>query len=193
LRRFAVFCSGNGSNFDAIAAAAARGRLGKAEIALMVGDNPKAFAIRRAARRGIPVVVLSPKLFPSRRDWERLILRVLRLERVDFVVLAGFMRILTPTFIRAYRGRILNIHPSYLPEFKGAHAIRDAFEARVRRTGVSVHIVTAKLDSGPVLARRRVPVRPFDTIAALESRIHAVEHKLYPAAIARFARRLPRR
>jgi len=152
----------------------------------MVCDDPKAYAIRRACRQGVPVVVLSPGLFPSRKSYEELLVRILKTQGVEVVALAGFMRILTPYFIRAFRGRVLNIHPSLLPAFKGAHAIRDAFQARVKHTGVTVHIVTEKLDSGPVLAQKKVSVLESDTLKKLESKIHLAEHRLYPAAIQKF-------
>ncbi|MCG3176708.1 MAG: Phosphoribosylglycinamide formyltransferase [Candidatus Omnitrophica bacterium] len=187
----AVFCSGYGSNFQALLDAVRSGKL-KARIAVMVCDNPKAYAIRRAAKAGVPVCVLSPKLFKSRGDHERLIVGVLKSQGVDWIALAGYMRILTPYFIRAYRGRIVNIHPSYLPAFKGAHAIRDAYAAGVKSTGVTVHHVTEELDSGRPILRQRVPVRPKDTLATLEARIHAVEHRLYPRALALLARRARR-
>ena len=183
--RLAVFCSGNGGNFEAILKAVRRGRL-RADIAVMVCDNPNAFAIRRAARYGVPVAVLSPKFFPSRASHEALILRVLRSQRVELVVLAGYMRILTPKFIRAFGGRILNIHPSLLPAFKGAHAIRDAFKAGAKETGVTVHVVTAKIDSGPILTQKKVKIDKGETLASLEAKIHRLEHRLYPKAIRDF-------
>ena len=183
----AVFCSGFGSNFQALIDAVCRKKL-RAEIAVMVSDNPKAHAVRRAIRHGIPICLISPKLFKARSAWERVIVRVLRSQDVDLVVLAGFMRILTPYFIRAYKGRIINIHPSYLPAFKGAHAIRDAFEAGVRDTGVTVHHVTNRLDSGRVILRRKVKIRRGETLASLEKRVHAVEHELYPAAVRKLLR-----
>lgn len=187
MTKLAVFCSGNGSNFQAILDAARRGRL-KAEVALMVCDNPKAFAIRRASKAGVPTVVLSPRLFGTREEYERFIARLLKCQKIDLIALAGFMRILTPTLLNAFRGRILNIHPSLLPAFKGAHAIRDAFETEVRWTGVTVHVVTRKLDSGPILAQKKIQVSGSDTLASLEKKIHRVEHELYPAAIQKFIR-----
>ena len=158
----------------------------------MVSDNPHAFAIQRANRAGIPVAVFPSKTFSSRRDHEKLILSILRGLEVDLVVLAGYMRILTPTFIKAYRGRILNIHPSLLPAFKGAHAIRDAFAAGVGETGASVHVVTVALDAGPVLAQARVKRSSRETQGSLEAKIHRVEHKLYPAAIGLYLKKLKR-
>ena len=152
----------------------------------MVCDRPGAFAVSRASKAGVPSVVISPKLFKSRTDFERFIARILKNQRVDVVVLAGFMRILTPYFIRAFRNRVLNIHPSLLPDFKGAHAIEDAFKAGVKQTGVTVHLVTENLDSGRVLARKIVPVLRSDTLRSLEIRIHRAEHRLYPAALQKF-------
>lgn len=186
--RLAVFCSGNGSNFEAILGAIRRRTL-TAEVAVMVCDNPKAYAIHRAARHGVPVAVVSPKLFPSRRSHEELIVRILRTQGVELIVLAGYMRILTPYFIRAFKGRILNIHPSLLPAFKGAHAIRDAFEAGVKETGATVHVVTQELDSGPVIAQKKIKVGPRETLESLEKKIHRAEHALYPLAIQKFIRR----
>ena len=119
--RLAVFCSGGGSNFQAIVDAARKKRL-KADVALMVCDRPGAFAVRRAAKAGVPSLVVNPKLFLRRADYDRFLVRVLKNQKITLIVLAGFMRILTPAFIRAFRGRILNVHPSLLPAFKGAHA-----------------------------------------------------------------------
>ena len=183
--RLAVFCSGHGSNFQAILDAVRKKRL-KAEVALMVCDKPGAFAIARAAKAQVPSVVVSPTLFKSRTDYEKFIARILKNQKVDLLVLAGFMRMLTPYFIRAYRNRILNIHPSLLPAFKGAHAIRDAYESGASVTGVTVHLVTEKLDSGPILAQKKITVSRGETLHSLETKIHRMEHRLYPAAIAEF-------
>jgi len=180
--RLAVFCSGNGGNFQAILDAARRRKL-KAEVALMVCDLPGAFAVRRAAKAGIPSVVLSPKLFNSRLEYDKFIVRVLKSQKINFIALAGFMRILTPYFIRSFSGRILNVHPSLLPAFKGAHAIRDAFHAGVRETGVTVHLVTEELDAGPILAQSKVKLSRKETLKSLEGKIHCLEHKLYPQVI----------
>ena len=184
-KRLAVFCSGNGSNFQALLDAVRKKKL-SAEVVVMVCDNPGAFAVKRASKAGVASVVVSPRLFPSRTDYEKFIVRILKSQKVEVIVLAGFMRILTPYFIQAFRGRILNVHPSLLPAFKGAHAIRDAFHARVKRTGVTVHLVTEQLDSGRVLAQKKVSVLKSDTLRSLENRIHRVEHRLYPAAIQKF-------
>jgi phosphoribosylglycinamide formyltransferase 1 len=189
VKRLAVLCSRNGSNFEAILAAIRRKKL-RAEVAVMLSDNPKAFAVTRANRRGVPVAVVPSKLFKSRRDHEKLIVGILKNQRVDLVVLAGYMRLFSPYFIKAFRGRILNVHPSLLPAFKGAHAIRDAFQAGVRKTGVSVHVVTEALDAGPVIARAVVKRGPRETLKSLEKKIHRAEHKLYPAAIGAYLLKL---
>lgn len=183
--KIAVFCSGRGSNFQALVDAVRKKRL-KARIALMVCDNPKAYALRRARRGRIPVFLVSPKLFKRKETYERLLVRVLKSQGVDLVALAGFMRILSPYFIRAYRGRILNIHPSLLPCFKGARAIRDAYEAREKVTGVTVHLVTNEVDGGPILMQKKVQLSARDTPRSLEAKIHRAEHRLYPAAIRKF-------
>ncbi len=187
--RIAVLCSKNGSNFEAILTAIRRKRL-RAEVAVMFCDNPKAYAVVRANRRGVPVAVVPSKFFSSRKEHEKLIVSILKGQRVDAVILAGYMRIFSPYFIKAYKGRVLNVHPSLLPAFKGAHAIRDAFEAGVKVTGVSVHVVTQALDAGPVIAQARVRRSPKDTLDSLEKKIHHAEHALYPKAIGKFLRKL---
>ena len=156
----------------------------------MVCDNPKAFALKRAHKAGIPAVLISPKLFKSREDYEKLIVSILKNQAVDLVVLAGFMRILTPYFINAYKNKVINIHPSYLPDFKGAHAIRDAFEAKAKQTGVTVHIVTKEVDGGPVILQKRVLISKNDSLMSLEKRIHIVEHQIYPRAIQQYIKTL---
>jgi phosphoribosylglycinamide formyltransferase-1 len=180
--RLAFFCSGYGSNFQAILDTIRAGGL-KAAAALMVCDNPKAYALRRARKYDVPVVLLRPRLFKTREDYERVIARILKNEKVDLVILAGFMRILSPFFVRAFRNRILNIHPSLLPAFKGAHAIQDALAAGVPETGVTVHYVTDDLDAGPIILQEKVRILKTDTVKTLETRIHQVEHRLYPLAI----------
>lgn len=185
----AVFCSGVGSNFEALCEAAKKNKLG-ARIAVMVCDCPGAFALKRASKYGIPTVTLSPKLFKTREGYEKVIVQLLKSQKVGFIALAGFMRVFSPYFIKAFRGRIVNIHPSTLPAFKGAHAIRDAFEAGVKETGVTVHLVNEKVDSGKILAQEKVKVAASDTLASLEKRIHAVEHKFYPKTLRSYLKQL---
>lgn len=184
--RIAVFASGFGSNLGALLAAERRGRLG-GRVELVVSDRPDAAAIVRANRANRPVFLAQPAEFASREAYDRAVLGVLRKAEIGLVALAGFMRILTPEFVRALEGRILNVHPSLLPAFKGAHAVRDAFAHGVRWTGVTVHFVTAELDDGPIVLQEAVRIGPRDTEKSLERKIHRVEHRLYPEAVRLFA------
>jgi len=190
--KLVVFCSGYGSNFQAIIDAVKKKKI-KAKITLMVCDQPKAFAIERAKKAKIPLVVLSPRLFKTRESYEKLLVTILKAQAIDLVILAGFMRILSPYFLKAYNKRILNIHPSFLPAFKGGHAIADAFQAGVRETGVTVHVVTQKVDSGPIVIQRAVKILKNDTLESLETRIHKVEHALYPQAINQYIQQIRRK
>ncbi|SDE08570.1 phosphoribosylglycinamide formyltransferase-1 [Paenibacillus sp. UNCCL117] len=180
--RIAVFASGSGSNFQAIADAVKEGRL-DVTIELLVCDRPKAKVVERAKEAGVPVYTFSPKEYASRQDYEREILRELRERQVELVVLAGYMRILTEVLVDAYWGRMINIHPSLLPSFPGLHAVRQALAHGVKVTGVTVHLVDGGLDSGPILAQRALPILDGDTEESLEKRIHPIEHVLYPQVI----------
>ena len=188
----AVCCSGQGTNFQAILRAIQKKRL-HARIAVMVSDNPSAGAILRAKKGNIPTVVMDPRGFSSREKFDRALAKVVDRANVCLIVLAGFMRILSPWFVRRYRGRILNIHPALLPAFPGAHAVRDALAQRVRVTGVTVHLVDEKVDHGPILLQETVPVHPADTEKSLLLRLHRVEHRLYPKAIGIVLRRSSRK
>ncbi len=180
--RIAVFCSGNGSNFEALVRAS-RKRKFCGEIVLMVVDNPNAFAIKRAERLKVPVLFINPSDFGSKKDYEKLLIKELSLWKIDWILLAGYMRILGPDFVKKYRFRIVNIHPSLLPSFKGRSGIKDAYEYGVKVTGVTVHFVDEGIDSGPIILQKAVPIREGETIESLERRIHRVEHKLYPEAV----------
>jgi len=181
----AIFASGNGSNFTAIVKAV-RGGMIKAGRLILVCDNPRAFVLKRAQKAGIPIVLVSRRDFSCRRDFERAITQRLVYYKIDLVVLAGFMRMLSPAFVREYRSRILNIHPSLLPDFKGAHAIKDAFEKKVAFTGVTVHFVDSEMDHGPVILQEKIAIRKKESLACLEKRIHNLEHRLYPQVVKLF-------
>ncbi len=183
---FAVLASGNGSNLQAIIQAV-RSKKIKAKLALVVSDRADAFALERARKAKIPTAVLNPKNFPDRESFDRMLVEQLFASKIDFVVLAGFMRILSPYFIQSFPHKILNIHPALLPAFKGAHAIKDAFDYGVKTTGVTVHFVDEQVDHGAIIAQEAVSILPKDTLAKLERRIHSVEHRLYPKAVALFA------
>jgi len=185
MKNIAVFASGKGTNFSAIIRAVKKGII-RANLSLLVCDNPAAGAIARAKRAGIKIILVKREDFSNREDFEAKIIQHLKAEKIDLVVLAGFMRILGPGIIRQYQGRIINIHPSLLPSFKGAHAIKDAFDSGVKVTGVTVHFVDEKMDHGPIILQQSLPLLPDDTLAALEEKIHRIEHQLYPKAVKLF-------
>ena len=177
MRRLAVLASGNGTNFEAIAAACERGEL-PARVVLMVCDRPGARVVERAAAHGVECFVFAPKEYASKADYEREIVRRLDAAGVELVCLAGYMRILGDVLLGAYGGRIINIHPSLLPAFRGAHAIEQALEYGVKVFGVTIHYVDAELDGGRIIAQRAFPYEG-DDIGELEAMIHAVEYPLY--------------
>ncbi|MBI2871058.1 MAG: phosphoribosylglycinamide formyltransferase [Candidatus Omnitrophica bacterium] len=181
--RLAVLASGVGTNLQAIIDAVRAKKLRRVELALVLSDKAHAHAVVRAQRAGIPTVFVHPPGFRTRRAFERDVVRHLKAYRIDLIALAGFMRILSPQFCQLYEDRILNVHPSLLPSFKGSHALRDALAYGVRVTGVTVHFVTAELDGGPVILQDAVRVFPHDTEDTLIARVHRVEHRLYPRAI----------
>ncbi|HQJ16285.1 MAG TPA: phosphoribosylglycinamide formyltransferase [Candidatus Omnitrophota bacterium] len=181
----AVFASGTGSNFAAIASAVRRKQI-PAKLALLVCDNPRAKVIGKARKAGVQVFLIERGAFAQRRDFELAIMARLKQAGIELVVLAGFMRILSPEFVRKFKNRIINIHPALLPAFKGSHGIKDAFDYGTKVTGVTVHFVDERMDHGPIILQEAVPVREKDTLEALEARIHRVEHSLYPRAIRLF-------
>jgi phosphoribosylglycinamide formyltransferase-1 len=185
--RVAVLVSGGGTNLQAMIDARARGDL-TAELAFVLSNRPGVKALERARDANIDALVLDHKTFPDRAAFDRALDVELRSRGIDVVVLAGFMRLLTPEFVSAWYGRVVNIHPSLLPEFPGAHAIRDCLAARANRTGVTIHFVDAGTDTGPIIAQGEVAVEPHDTEETLALRIHHVEHHLYPRVVELVAR-----
>jgi len=178
----AVFASGQGSNFSAIVNAIKRGGI-KVRSVLLVCDKPLARVIGRAQKAKVGVILVRREDFAGRADFEAAIIQRLISYKIDLIALAGFMRMLSPAFVRKYRSRIINIHPSLLPAFKGSHAIKDAFKAGAASTGVTVHFVDEEMDHGPVILQEKVRITSGDTLASLEKKIHAVEHKLYPHVV----------
>lgn len=181
MRKIVVFASGRGSNFEAIVAAIGSGSL-RAECALLVTDRPDAPVVERAKAHHIPVTAVSPKKFASKDEYEDFILEALRPYGVSLICLAGYMRIVGPRLLNAFPERIINLHPSLLPAFKGAHAIYDAFRYGVKVYGITVHFVDATLDGGKIIAQEAFNY-DGDDYNLLESRIHELEHRLYPAVI----------
>lgn len=181
--RLGVLASGNGSNFEAVIQAIAQQQL-QASIQVLIYNNPTAKAAERAERHHIPKVLLNHRDYPNREALDRAIAHTLRTHNVDWVVMAGWMRIVTAELIQAYPDRMINIHPSLLPAFKGIHAIEQALAAGVRLTGCTAHLVTVDMDSGPILAQAAVPILPEDTAESLHARVQVQEHRILPLAIA---------
>jgi phosphoribosylglycinamide formyltransferase 1 len=185
--RLGVLASGRGSNFAALADAARSGRLG-GEVSLLVTDRPDAGALAEARRRSVPALCLDPGSQRTRLapEAEARYVEALRAHGVRVVLLAGFMRILHATFLDAFPGAVLNIHPSLLPAFPGLEGVRQALDHGVAITGCTVHLVDASLDGGPVLGQAAVPVLPEDDLGSLTARVHEAEHRLYPEVVRRF-------
>jgi len=181
-RRLGVLISGRGSNLQALIDAIREGRL-DAEIAIVISNREDAPGLERARQAGIDALVISHRGWGSRDDYDRALARELRARNVGLVCLAGFMRVVGAPLIEAFPNAILNIHPSLLPAFPGLHAQRQAIEHGVKVSGVTVHLVTADLDGGPIVLQRAVPVRDDETPETLEARILAEEHRAYPDAV----------
>lgn len=181
--RLGVLASGKGSNLEAIAQSIQANQL-HAQVQVVIYNNPDALVAERAKARDIPAVLLNHRDYPSREALEMAIIEVLQQHQADWVIMAGWMRRVTPVLIDAYPRRILNIHPSLLPSFPGVRAVEQALAAGVKVSGCTVHHVELKVDSGPIIAQAVVPVLAEDTSAQLQARIQVQEHRLYPAAIA---------
>ena len=181
--KLAVLCSGRGTDLQSIIDAIKAGTL-QAEISIVITDKPNVKALERAEIAGIKNICVDRKLFDNRADFEAELLK--NLAEIDLVVLAGFMRILSPEFVKKFTGRLMNIHPSLLPSFKGAHAHRDALEYGVKVSGCTVHFVDEGTDSGPIILQAAVEVFENDTEETLSARILEQEHIIYPKAIQLF-------
>jgi phosphoribosylglycinamide formyltransferase-1 len=193
MKNIVILISGGGSNMAAIVRAAERDRWAErfgARIAAVVSNKPEAGGLAIAATHGIATAVVPHKEFPTREAFDEALAKVVDAHAPALVVLAGFMRILTPGFVGRYAGRLINIHPSLLPAFPGLHTHQRAIDAGCRVAGASVHQVTAELDHGPILAQAVVPVLPGDTAEALAARVLTQEHLIYPRAIAALLPRL---
>lgn len=186
-KRTAILISGRGSNMVSLVEAS-QAPDHPAEIALVLSNRPEAGGLERARGFGIATATVDHRAFKSDREaFERAMDEVLRVNQIELIALAGFMRIMTPWFVRRWEGRMINIHPSLLPLFKGTHTHRQALEAGVAEHGCSVHFVVPELDAGPVIAQARVPVLPGDDEDSLASRVLQQEHLLYPQALAQVA------
>ncbi|WP_438836105.1 phosphoribosylglycinamide formyltransferase [Streptococcus pluranimalium] len=175
MKRIAVFASGSGSNFQVIAE--------QFPVAFVFSDHRDAFVLERAQNLGVTSYAFELKEFENKVAYEEAIVELLDQHEIDLVCLAGYMKIVGPILLSAYEGRIINIHPAYLPEFPGAHGIQDAWEAGVDESGVTIHWVDSGVDTGQIIKQVRVPRLPDDTIETFEARIHEAEYKLYPKVL----------
>ncbi|WP_024301526.1 phosphoribosylglycinamide formyltransferase [Pseudogulbenkiania sp. MAI-1] len=182
MKNIVILISGRGSNMQAIVEAPIPG----ARIAAVISNRPGAAGLAWAAERGVPTAVLDHKAFASREAFDAALAELIDSYAPDLVVLAGFMRILTPDFTRRYEGRMLNIHPSLLPAFTGLHTHQHAIDMGCKVAGCTVHFVTADLDHGPIVSQGVVPVLDDDTEDTLAARVLKIEHRLYPEAVRRF-------
>lgn len=181
-----VLASGSGTNLQAIIGASEKGEI-PAQVALVLSDKKDAFALKRAENQDIPHFFVDPKKFSSREEYDTELLRILNEYQADLVVLAGFMRLMSSVFIKAFRNRVMNIHPALLPSFPGTHGVRDALGYGVKVCGVTVHFADEGLDTGPIILQEAVPVLEKDTEETLHNRIHRAEYRVYPEAIKLFA------
>jgi phosphoribosylglycinamide formyltransferase-1 len=184
--KIGVLVSGSGSNLQSIIDQIEKGRL-QAEIKVVISNNPEAYALERATRRHLAVQVVSQLDFQKREDFDRQMTEALRACDVELVVLAGFMRVLTPLFLGSFPGRIMNIHPALLPAFPGLHVQQQALDYGVKFTGCTVHFVDEGVDTGPIIIQAVVPVFDDDTADTLAARILREEHRIYPQAIQLYA------
>ncbi|HGK7334837.1 TPA: phosphoribosylglycinamide formyltransferase [Streptococcus suis] len=175
MKRIAVFASGSGSNFQVIAE--------QFEVAFVFSDCRNAYVLERAEKLGVPTFTFELKEFSDKQAYEEAIIQLLDQHQIDLVVLAGYMKIVGPILLAQYEGRIINIHPAYLPEFPGAHGIEDAWNAGVAESGVTVHWVDSGIDTGQIIKQVRVPRLADDSLETFEVRIHEAEYQLYPAVL----------
>ena len=181
-----VLISGSGTNLQAILDAAEK-KSYPAKVAVVISNKADAFGLERAKKKKIPTQVIPHENFPSREAFEKKMSEILDKFNVELVILAGFMRVLSPYFIKKYSGRILNIHPALLPAFPGTDAIRKAWEQGVHVTGVTVHFVDEGTDTGPIILQKEVSIHPQESLDVLSKKIHKVEHLLFPQAIRLYA------
>ncbi len=181
-KRIIFLVSGGGSNMENLVKRMQSGEI-DAEPVLVISNRPDVRALERAALLRVPACVIDHRQMSSRDEFERELAVVIDSNNADLICLAGFMRILTGWFVERYKGKLINIHPSYLPQFPGAHAIRDAYLAKVRETGVTVHFVDSGVDTGSIILQKKLPIYNGENIEAVEERIHQLEYEIYPQAL----------
>jgi len=186
-KRIAVFVSGNGSNLQAILDYSLKNNI-NGDVVYVLSNNPDAYALIRAKNANVKTFCPDLKKYASRQSYDMEILKAVKSERIDLICLAGYMLLLSPDFINEYQNKIINIHPSLLPSFKGMHGIKDAFDYGVKVTGVTVHFVDNELDHGPIILQEAVRVDENENLEQLEKKIHEAEHKIYPLAVKYFCK-----
>ena len=179
----AIFASGNGSNFEKIMENIEYGHLSHIEVTALFTDNPNAFCVEIARRFNLPVYIIDPRTYDNKKEYEEALITRLSQERVSWIILAGYMRLVGPTLLGQYEGKILNIHPSILPSFPGKDAVGQALDYGVRVTGATVHYVDSGMDTGEIIDQLSCPVYPDDTRDTLQLRIQNLEYELYPRVI----------
>jgi phosphoribosylglycinamide formyltransferase 1 len=184
-KRVAVLASGFGSNLQAIIDQAQNLDI-NGEIVLIFSNNKNAYVLERAKKYGIKSASFNPGQFESRQQYDKELLGLLQNEKIDLIVMAGYMLLVGQEIIKEFSSRIINIHPALLPSFKGTHGIKNAFDYGVKVTGVTVHFVDEELDTGPIISQEAVIITEDDTIETLEEKIHKIEHKIYPLAVKYF-------
>jgi phosphoribosylglycinamide formyltransferase-1 len=186
-KRIAIFASGNGSNLQAIIDYSKNNDI-NGDVVFVLSNNADAFALKRARNFNIDTECIPYNMNSSRIEFDSKISQAIKNKNIDLICLAGYMLLLSPDFINEYKNKIINIHPSLLPSFKGLHGIRDAFDYGVKVTGVTIHFVDRELDNGPIILQEPVLIREGESVEELEGNIHEVEHKLYPRAVGYFCR-----
>ncbi len=180
-KKIAVLASGNGSNFEVLVKSLKKSN--KAKITLLIVNKKHAFAQKRAKKLGIRSILVEESKFKSRVGFDKALLNILCAEKIDIVLLGGYMRILTPQFIKKYKNRIINIHPALLPAFRGTNSIKKAYNYGCKLTGVTLHFVDEYVDHGPIIKQESIPIRQSMTLTQLTRKIHALEHKMYPQIV----------
>ncbi|GAJ25185.1 phosphoribosylglycinamide formyltransferase [Liquorilactobacillus sucicola DSM 21376 = JCM 15457] len=180
--KVAILASGNGTNFEILAKKFESNELA-GKLALLFCDHPDAPVVKRAEKYQVPVRTFTVKECGGKLPYEERIMKILKEFQIDFIVLAGYLRVIGPTILQNYEGKIVNLHPAYLPEYPGLHSIERAFADHRKQTGVTVHFVDDGLDSGPIIRQEHVPILSTDTVETLEQRVHECEHRLYPQVI----------
>ena len=183
--KFAILVSGHGSNLQALIDAVKSGEI-KAQIGLVVSNKGNDYALKRAEQAGIKAWFLNPKQFSNPQSFDREMVIRFKEEQIDFVVCAGYMRLLTPFFVKTFPQKIMNIHPSLLPSFKGIQGIKDAFTYGAKVTGATVHFIDDKMDHGPIILQEAIRIQENDTPETIAEKVHKVEHRIYPKAIQLF-------